>query len=279
MNKHLEGNLNEGRITVLENQYSFLQGKLAQLQDEKNSMQRIEEEQKKALDAVQAAQNFPTRMKAITDETKKLTERNREIKAKQKAEERKFLEAHQAAVDLEDKYRKLRAQVQAKKNLTLQDEDEPTVPVASESDIADIHAKTKATEGQRDEDERRLTAQLKQIEARTREVQHTVNVMEIQLKEKDQEHRLTMLKIKELKRLTRHNKLKPLTKSPTEVPTYATKQEDNRHAPRAKPQQERKHLDYEDEEDVQLDQRAWAAAEQSAKQVEDFEFRGPQRYR
>jgi hypothetical protein len=280
MQKHLEGNLNDEKITTYENQVSFLQLQLAQLRDEKASMQKLETEQTKALEIVQAAQNYPTRMKAITEETKKLNERNREIKAAQKAEERRYIEVHKSAIDLEEKCRKLRAQIKAKKGLTLQDEDEPTIIGASAGDIYEIHQKIQSTETQRDEEERRLTTLIKQIEAQCRESQHNVSVMEIQLKEKDQEFRLSMLKIKELKRLTRHAKLKPLARSTQELPIKPGKQEEVRQSVRHKPAQPaRKSVEYEDEEAVDFENKAWEAAEQSAKQIEDFEFRGPQRYR
>jgi hypothetical protein len=280
MQNHLKGNLNEEKITTCENQVSFLQLQLAQLRDEKASMQNLETEQNKALEAVQAAQNYPTRMKAITEETKKLSGRNREIKAAQKAEERRHIEVHKAAVDLEEKCRKLRAQIKAKKGLTLQDEDEPTIIGASAGDIAEIHQKIQSTEAQREEDERRLTAHIKQIEAQCRESQHNVSVMEIQLKEKDQEYRLSQLKIKELKRLTRHTKLKPLARNTNETQAKPPKQEEVRQSVRPKPAQPaRKSAEYEDEEAVDFENKTMEAAEQSAKQIEDFEFRGPQRYR
>lgn len=54
---------------------------------------------------------------------------------------------------------------------------------------------------------------LSSVAAKKQELQHTVNIVSLQLKEKDQEEKLSDLKAKELKRQMPHGQLKPLRRN------------------------------------------------------------------
>lgn len=208
MKKQLDGNLNDERVTALENQSKYLSGRIRELEAENESLQKIESEQKKALEEVQNAQNYKQRMQSLQQESRTLKERYRELLQKQKQDEKILKDQHERCVMLEEKTRKLHALVKSKKG----ESDEPKVPEVTEQDIEELRGKMEETERKKKEEETRLKARIRELEAQVREARHNVDVYNVRLKEKDQECRLNALKIKELKRAVRHNQLKPLEK-------------------------------------------------------------------
>lgn len=227
MKKQLDGNLNDERVTALENQSKYLSGRIRELEAENESLQKIETEQKKALEEVQNAQNYKARMQSLQQESRTLKERYRELLQKQKQDEKILKDQHERCVLLEEKTRKLHALV---KNKKAGDSDEPKVPEVTEQDIEELKQKMEETERKKKEEEAKLKQRIKELEAQVREARHNVDVYNVRLKEKDQECRLNALKIKELKRAVRHNQLKPLEKpsrAPQERPIV---QEGSRHS-------------------------------------------------
>lgn len=213
MKKQLDGNLNEARITDLENQSKYLSKRIEELEAENDALQKIEREQKKALDEVHNVQNYSSRMKALSTETRAMKERYRELINQQKQDEKILREQHERCVVLEEKCRKLQAAIKTRKPEAEVDEDEPKPPEVTEHDVEELKVKIQEAEKQKVEEERRLKSRIKELEAQIRDSKHNVDVLSVQLKEKDQEVRLTVLKIKELKRVTRHNQLKPIYRS------------------------------------------------------------------
>ena len=98
------------------------------------------------------------------------------------------------------------------------DPDEPKQAEVTEQDIEDLESKIKETEQKKKEEETRLKKRIKELEGQIRNSKHNIDTLNIKLKEKDQECRLSMLKIKELRRAVRHNQLKPLSKNRGETP-------------------------------------------------------------
>lgn len=208
MKKQLDGNLNDERVTALENQSKYLSGRIRELEAENESLQKIESEQKKALEEVQNAQNYKQRMQSLQQESRTLKDRYRELIQKQKQDEKILKDQHERCVLLEEKTRKLHALVKNKKG----ESDEPKLPEVTEQDIQELRTKMEETERKKKEEEGRLKARIRELEAQVREARHNVDVYNVRLKEKDQECRLNALKIKELKRAVRHNQLRPLEK-------------------------------------------------------------------
>ncbi|OMJ76443.1 hypothetical protein SteCoe_24185 [Stentor coeruleus] len=213
MKKQLDGNLNEARITDLENQSRFLSKRIQELENENSALQKIEREQKKALDVASNAQGYPEKLDSLRQEIKTLKEKYRELQTKQKQDEKVLKEQHEKCVDLEEKCRKLKGIIRQKKN----EEDEPKVVEVTEKDIVELEDKIKETEQKKKEEERKLKKRIKDLENQINESKHNINMLNVKLKEKDQECRLSVLKIKELKRAVRHNQLKPLPKAPPKL--------------------------------------------------------------
>ena len=210
MKKQLDGNLNEARITDLENQSRYLTKRIQELEGENSSLQKIEREQKKALDIASNAQGYPEKLDSLRQEIKTLKDKYRELQQKQKTDEKVLKEQHEKCVDLEEKCRKLKGIIRQKKN----EEDEPKAPEVTEKDIQELEDKIKETEQKKKEEERKLKKRIKDLENQINDSKHNINMLNVKLKEKDQECRLSVLKIKELKRAVRHNQLKPLPKAP-----------------------------------------------------------------
>lgn len=59
-------------------------------------------------------------------------------------------------------------------------------------------------------EEKKLKSQIQQQESTVKQLQHELNLLNLQIKEKDQEYRLNELKIKELRRQLPTRVLKPL---------------------------------------------------------------------
>ena len=219
MKKQLDGNLNEARITDLENQSRYLTKRIQELETENSALQKIEREQKKALDIASNAQGYPEKLDSLRQEIKTLKDKYRELQQKQKQDEKVLKEQHEKCVDLEEKCRKLKGIIRQKKN----EEDEPKAPEVTEKDIQELEDKIKETEQKKKEEERKLKKRIKDLENQINDSKHNINMLNVKLKEKDQECRLSVLKIKELKRAVRHNQLKPLPKAPNrneEVKSY-----------------------------------------------------------
>lgn len=210
MKKQLDGNLNEARITDLENQSRYLTKRIQELETENSALQKIEREQKKAIDIASNAQGYPEKLDSLRQEIKTLKDRYRELQQKQKTDEKVLKEQHEKCVDLEEKCRKLKGIIRQKKN----EDDEPKVPEVTEKDIQELEEKIKETEQKKKEEERKLKKRIKDLENQINDSKHNINMLNVKLKEKDQECRLSVLKIKELKRAVRHNQLKPLPKVP-----------------------------------------------------------------
>ena len=211
MKKQLDGNLNEARITDLENQSRYLSKRIQELETENSALQKIEKEQKKALDVASNAQGYPEKLESLRQEIRTLKDKYRELQVKQKQDEKVLKDQHEKCVDLEEKCRKLKGIIRQKKN----DEDEEKIPEVTEKDIQELEEKIKETEQKKKEEERKLKKRIKELENQINESKHNINMLNVKLKEKDQECRLSVLKIKELKRAVRHNQLKPLPKAPT----------------------------------------------------------------
>jgi len=207
MKKQLDGNLNESKITDLENQSTYLNKRIQELESENKALQKIEKEQNKALMNFESA-GHPEKLSSLKEEIRSLKDTYKELVTKQKEDEKVLKEKHEKCVDLEEKCRKLKSLVKQKK----QEEDEPKPPEVTEQDILELENKIKETEQKKKEEEARLKKRVRDLETQIRDSKHNIEQLNIKLKEKDQECRLSMLKIKELRRAVRHNQLKPLPK-------------------------------------------------------------------
>ena len=214
MTKELEGNLNISKITDLENQSIFLSKKLAELESEQSLLKKIEKEQQNALNSAQSSNTYPEKINQLRDDIRLNKEKYKELSIKHKQEEKIYRIQHEKCVDLEEKCRKLydfikKTKEEEKKNdgEMIQEEE------ITENDKQRLEEKIKKTEEIKNEEEGKIKNKIKASETQIREGNHHLAMLKIKLKEKDQECRLNLLKIKELRKAMKHNQLKPLLKN------------------------------------------------------------------
>ena len=218
MKKELEGNLNIGKITDLENHSAFLSKKIEELESEQLSLKKIEKEQQKALNSAHQSNTYPEKISKLKEDIRIAKEKYRELVNKQKQDEKIHKAQHEKCIDLEEKCRKLYELIKKKKseeddNKKQKNEaDENFDKEITEDDVRKIEEKIKKTEMMKNEEENKIKKRIKDLDSQVREGKHNLELLKIKLKEKDQECRLSLLKIKELRKAMKHNQLKPIPK-------------------------------------------------------------------
>lgn len=206
MKKELEGNLNIEKITELENTSKFLTMKIEELQSEHTSLKKIEKEQQKAINSAQQSNYYPEKIAKLKEEIRLAKDKYRDLVNQQKSNEKVFNAQHTKCVDLEEKCRRLYENIKKKKNEDKKVEDEDV----TEEKVEELERKIKATEEKFAEQENQIKKRIKEMELQARDAKHNIELLKIKYKEKDQECRLSLLKIKELKKAVKHNQTKPV---------------------------------------------------------------------
>lgn len=206
MKKELEGNLNIEKITEYENTSKFLSKKIEELQSEHASLKKIEKEQQKAISTAQQSNSYPEKISKLKDDIRTAKDKYRELVAQQKANEKVFNAQHKKCVDLEEKCRKMYENIKKKKTEEKKDEEDVT-----EEKIEELERKIRETEKKYNEEENVIRKRIKDMELQSRDAKHNIELLKIKYKEKDQECRLSLLKIKELKKAVKQNQGKPIS--------------------------------------------------------------------
>ena len=206
MKKELEGNLNIEKITELENTSKFLSKKIEELQSEHTSLKKIEKEQQKAISSAEQSNSYPEKISKLKDDIRTSKDKYRELVAQQKANEKVFNAQHKKCVDLEEKCRKLFDNIKKKKSEEKKDEEDVT-----EEKIEELERRIRDAEKKYTEEENVIRRRIKDMELQSRDAKHNIELLKIKYKEKDQECRLNLLKIKELKKAVKQNQGKPIS--------------------------------------------------------------------
>ncbi|CAG9314600.1 unnamed protein product [Blepharisma stoltei] len=202
MKMQLIGNLKNPKITDLENRRAFLKKQIEEVEAEFIALQNINVKQEKALDAAAKAQGYPEKNEFLRQELKKLKDEYREKSYKQQVDEKNLKARHELFVDVREKCKALK-EIIAKKNA---EEDDPIDPEALKYDIPTLERKIKEIEEKTKEDVNALKLKIKDLETHINDSKHTLSLLQVKLKEKDQETRICMLKIRELRRAVSHTK-------------------------------------------------------------------------
>ncbi|CAG9317452.1 unnamed protein product [Blepharisma stoltei] len=209
MKKELEGN-NEMRIADLENQVSYLKNKIQEYEDENAALLKIEQEQSEAASSnLNTLQINSAKVDSLKEELKSLKETHKDLLLKQKQGEKTLKDFHEKYVNLEEFCRKTKALIRQRKL----EENLPPLPEVTDEEIRELEDKIKETEKMKKEEEGSLKKKIKELEKQIKVSKANINDLQSKLKEKDQECRATMLKIKELRRAVRQCKLSPINRS------------------------------------------------------------------
>jgi chromosome segregation ATPase len=84
----------------------------------------------------------------------------------------------------------------------------------TQEELEKLQYQLKEAENEKVVEEKKLKAQIQQQEQQIKALQNELNILNLQIKEKDQEYRLNELKIRELRRQLPAKVLKPLEAAP-----------------------------------------------------------------
>lgn len=208
MKNELEGNLNVSKITELENQSKFLSKRIEELESEQKSLKKIEKAQQNALDFAKNSNSYPEKIAELKEEIRVGKEKYRELVLQHKQNDKVHKVQHEKYVDLDEKCRKLFELIKSQKK------NKGTEEKTSEVDLENLEKAIEKAKSANNEAEIKAKKKIHEYNTQVREGKHHLEMLKIKLKEKDQECRLTFLKIKELRKTTKHNHLKPLGRIP-----------------------------------------------------------------
>ena len=133
----------------------------------------------------------------MKEEIREMTDRLREVEKLDKDE-------HQKVIDSEEQLRALKRAL--KQSPPEQGPDQ--AEIAHDTEI--LEQELAKLKDQKKQKEKFVILKLRKFNSQTSMIQHEVNILNIKLKEKEQEDKLNDLKIKELKRFVPYGSLKPI---------------------------------------------------------------------
>ena len=214
MKKELEGNPNIPKITDLENELKFLNTQAKSLEKEKNTLMKYEKIHQNALDSALNSNTYPEKIKNLRNELRTNKDRLKELVKKEKKEERTLAGQHERCVDLEKKIRNIFELIKAKKKEGETEEkskkNEENEFEVNEFLLKDIQEQISRAESEKIEKEGKLKKRIKELETQIREKRHHLEMLKIKVREKEQESRISLMRIAEAKKLVKHNQLRPM---------------------------------------------------------------------
>lgn len=190
---------------ALENEEKAKRKILQELESEKQSLLKIQKEQKKAMDVMINEKELKKKRDQLKEE---LRNKKNEYKEKQnllRKQEKQMKEQHEAYITLEEKCRKLQTLINEKKAGI---NPEPNKNI-TEEDITKLEDEVKELERIQLEEKKKYKQMITTQENKIKELATQLDTLNLELKQKDQECRLNALKISELKRQIRLGTLKP----------------------------------------------------------------------
>ena len=217
LKKQLEGAYNIDKITALENDIKQKEKIQKQLSDEVKSLEKMEDDQNRALGQLNNVADYQQKKESITKELREYKEKLRNKQAELKAKEKEVLEQHSEVVGIEEKCRKLadlikkkKAQMEKDKKENKADSEIPELTIDQQInslkvDIGNLRTQKKALKD-------KLIKLKSEEESKIKDMELQIEILKKQIKQRENDCRVTSLKIKELNRQLRYLKLKPIEK-------------------------------------------------------------------
>lgn len=211
MKKELEGNPNIPKISDLENELKFLIDKQKSLEKEKSTLLKYEKIHQNALDSASNANTYPEKIKNLRNELRANKEKLKELAAQEKKEEKALAGQHERCVVLENKTRNLFELVKEKKKEDQEKSKKPEDELEVNNFLLEeIQEKIVEAEAVKAEKEAKLKKRIKDLENQIREKRHNLEMLKVKAKEKDQESKISLMRIVEAKKLVKHHQLRPI---------------------------------------------------------------------
>lgn len=115
MRRQLEGSYNIQKIIALEDEQKNKERILKSLQDESESLLKVQREQEKALQALNKEGEYDQKISELNDELRTAKEHLRKLQFKQREDEKGMKIQHEQLVLLEERCRKMRTMIKDKK--------------------------------------------------------------------------------------------------------------------------------------------------------------------
>eukprot|EP01022_Parablepharisma_sp_SALTPOND_P000704 TRINITY_DN1044_c0_g1_i2.p7 TRINITY_DN1044_c0_g1~~TRINITY_DN1044_c0_g1_i2.p7 ORF type:complete len:356 (-),score=89.76 TRINITY_DN1044_c0_g1_i2:11477-12544(-) len=206
LKEKLEAKTGYEKIIDLENKLREGERKNQELQKQAQALEQILKNQEKELEKIKGNSETSGKLKALNEKLKTCKERNKELEKKLQSESASYQKQHTTLLDLQEKvqklkYEKLRWKKAVADKLPAPPDEGANEAKRSEEEI--LQASLASLQ-------KRLKIE-KQTAAKTLEAAKAeVTEYQRKVKEAEQEQKLNTAKLAELKKVTRHNQLKPL---------------------------------------------------------------------
>lgn len=178
-----------------------------ELQKEIQALELIQKNQEKELERITGNTEANNKIKALNEQLKSTKEKNKELEKKIQAESASYQKQHNHLLDLQEKYQKLKKdkimlkKAIADKQAGIVPEENPEGEKKSEEDV--LKASIQSLQ-------RRLEIEKTNAKKTLDGIKGEIGEYQKKIKEAEQENKLNSAKLAELKKMMRHNQLKPL---------------------------------------------------------------------
>jgi len=198
------------KIIDLENKLKEVEMRNADLSKQQASLEQILKNQEKELEKIRNGGEGSTKLKALNEQLKTVKEKNKELEKKITAESASYQKQHTQLLDLQEKVQELRERkIKWKKAIADKlpappDEDESNENKKNEEEVlqASLLSLQKRLKMEK-------ASGAKALDAGKAEIAE----LQVKVKEAEQEQKLNTAKLSELKKMMRHNQLKPIEDS------------------------------------------------------------------
>lgn len=183
-----------------------------ELEKEIKALETIQKNQEKEMEKNSGSSENSTKMKALNDQLKSTKEKNKELEKKIQAESASYQKQHNHLLDLQEKLQQLKKEkIRWKKaiaeKLPCPPEENEEEQKKSEEDILKSSLQSL---------KRRLEIERATSKKTLEGLKNEITNFQMKIKEAEQENKLNTAKLAELKKMMRHNQLKPLNEPENE---------------------------------------------------------------
>jgi len=216
MKRQLKNTYNLPKVIEKEDELKAAQKELAKVVDEKNSLLKIKKEQNKALDFLNNEGEYEKKLKQVTTELRQVKDEYRKENELFNENDKAMKKLHEKIIVMEEKCRDLQKKIKDKKGDKVP-KSQGVVPEVSQHDIEAMEDRIRELQDKKQDIEKGFEDEMKGLERKKKTLMSENAKLGTQLKEKEKEIRLNNLRLKELRKLTRYNAVKPLENNDSKI--------------------------------------------------------------
>jgi len=216
MKRQLKNTYNLPKVIEKEDELKAAQKELAKVVDEKNSLLKIKKEQNKALDFLNNEGEYEKKLKQVTAELRQVKDEYRKENELFNENDKAMKKLHEKIIVMEEKCRDLQKKIKDKKGDKVP-KSQGVVPEVSQHDIEAMEDRIRELQDKKQDIEKGFEDEMKGLERKKKTLMAESSKLGVHLKEKEKEIRLNNLRLKELRKLTRYNAVKPLENNDSKI--------------------------------------------------------------